>query len=130
MMARLSDTSPEANKVQAELLRQAPVWRKLELLGQLNEMAKSLAKNSLRQLYPDADDSELHRRLADRVLGAELAAAVYGPLPVESESREDINADVLKITGDKIDQDNLEQWGTALNVSDLLERAFRESNPS
>jgi hypothetical protein len=77
----LSDTHPEAEQVLIELLRQAPVWRKLELMGQLNAMARSLALNNLRRQYPQATESELRRRLAGRVLGEELATAVYGPLP-------------------------------------------------
>jgi hypothetical protein len=77
----LSDTHPEAEQVLIELLRQAPVWRKLELMGQLNAMARSLALNNLRRQYPQATESELRRRLAGRVLGEELATAVYGSLP-------------------------------------------------
>lgn len=51
-MTLLSDTSPKTEQVLLELLRQAPIWRKLELMGQLNAMAKSLALNNLRQQYP------------------------------------------------------------------------------
>lgn len=66
--------------MQIELLRQAPVWRKLQLLAQLNELARNLALSGLRQRYADASPEQLRRRLADLLLGPELAAAVYGPL--------------------------------------------------
>lgn len=79
-MILLSDTSPEAERLLIELLRQAPIWRKLELMGQLNAMAKSLALNNLRQQYPHASEAELRRHLANRLLGPELAAVVYKPL--------------------------------------------------
>lgn len=87
-MTLLSDTSPEAEQVLLELLRQAPIQRKLELMGQLNAMAKSLALNNLRRQYPHASEAELRRHLADRLLGPELAAVVYGPLPAMPIVRE------------------------------------------
>lgn len=73
-----SDTSPEAEAVLNDLLRQAPVWRKFRALGQLNAMAKVLALSDLRERYPQATEPELRRFLADRILGEELAALVYG----------------------------------------------------
>ena len=79
------DTSPEANAVLLALLRQAPVWRKLQLMEQLNTMLRTLALNGLRQQYPHSDGSQLRRLLAERILGRELAATVYGPEP-EKES--------------------------------------------
>ena len=45
----LSDTQPEAEALLLSLLRQAPAWRKLEMLGQLNQMARTLALSGLRQ---------------------------------------------------------------------------------
>jgi hypothetical protein len=76
----LSDTRPEAEQVHLRLLRQAPSWRKLEMLGQLNQAARTLALSGLRQRYPQATPEELRRRLADLLLGPALAAQVYGPL--------------------------------------------------
>lgn len=84
----VSDTRPEAEQVLVALLRQAPTWRKLALMGQLNAMTKSMALNELRRHYPDASERALRRRLAERLLGAELAETVYGPLPPASESDE------------------------------------------
>jgi hypothetical protein len=87
-MTTLTDTSPEAKGLLIDLLRQTPVWRKLALMGQLNEMANALARNNLRRQYPHASPAELQRRLADRLLGPELATAVYGPLPASLAGRE------------------------------------------
>lgn len=80
MIDLLSDTRPEAERVQIELLRQAPAWRKLELVGQMNLTVRMLALSGLRQRYPEATPDELRRRLADLLLGPTLAARVYGPL--------------------------------------------------
>ncbi len=76
-----SDTSPEAERVQIELLRQAPTWRKLHLLAQMNSALRTLALSGLRERYPQAAPEELRRRLADLWLGPEVAARVYGPPP-------------------------------------------------
>jgi hypothetical protein len=79
----LSDTSPAAERLQIELMRQAPTWRKAYLVGQMTESVRLLALSGLRQRYPQDSPAQLHRRLADLVLGAELAACVYGPFSEE-----------------------------------------------
>lgn len=61
-------------------MRQAPAWRKLELACQMVESMKLLGLSGLRQRYPQAGDVEPRRRLADLLLGAELAELAYGPL--------------------------------------------------
>jgi hypothetical protein len=83
----MRDTTPEANAVLLRLLRQAPVWRKLQLVSQLNDMARNLALSSLRTQYPQATETELQRLLAARLLGEELATSVYGPKPDWAEVR-------------------------------------------
>lgn len=80
MAAPFSDTSPAAERVQLDLLRRAPAWRKVRMLAELNETVRTLALSGLRQRYPQASAQELRRRLADLLLGPELAARVYGPL--------------------------------------------------
>jgi hypothetical protein len=37
MSALFPDTHPEAEQLLLEMLRQAPPWRKLEMLGQMNQ---------------------------------------------------------------------------------------------
>ena len=80
----LSDTTPAAERLQIELMRQAPAWRKAYLVGQMTESVRLLALSGLRQRHPEATPAELHHLLADLWLGPELAARVYGPLPDES----------------------------------------------
>ena len=62
------------------LLRESPPWRKMEMLAGLNASARMLALAGLRQRYPNASDDELRRRLADLLLGPDLAHKVYGEL--------------------------------------------------
>ena len=81
MSRLLSDTAPAAEAVQIELMRRAPAWRKLQIMDQLNQSLHLWALSGLRQRYPAASEAELRRRLADLVLGPELAARAYGPVP-------------------------------------------------
>ena len=80
MVDKLSDTRPEVTALQMNLLRQASPERKLALLGQMNQTVKVLALAGLRSHYPDKTSEQLHRRLADLLLGPELASKVYGPI--------------------------------------------------
>ena len=66
--------------LQIRLLRAAPSWHKMEILAGLNEAASALALAGLRQRHPKANEQELHRRLADLLLGEDLARKVYGDL--------------------------------------------------
>ena len=85
-MATLSpDTDPEIEKVQIEGLRQMPAWRKLAMVGSMNRMVRALALAGLRERYPDDTPAQRHRRLADLVLGPELAARALGPSQEEGE---------------------------------------------
>jgi hypothetical protein len=74
------DTSPEAETVLFRLWREAPAWRKLEMMEGLNRAARQLALAGLRQRFPNASAQELRRRLAAITLGEELATRVYGPV--------------------------------------------------
>jgi hypothetical protein len=81
MTPLFSDTSAEAEAVLIQLMRQAPPWRKLEMVDQMNQAVKMLVLAGLQAQHPKASKRQLHRLLADRTLGEELALKVYGPLP-------------------------------------------------
>jgi hypothetical protein len=80
------DTCPEAEAALIEMLRQAPPWHKLHMVAQLNQTVRTLALSGLRQRHPEATPQELRRRLADLLLGPDLAALVYGPLEVQESA--------------------------------------------
>jgi hypothetical protein len=85
MMTALSlDTDPEIQEFQIERLRQMPPWRKLTLVGDMHHTVRVLALTGLRQRYPDDSPEQRRRRLADLLLGPELAERVYGPLMEQS----------------------------------------------
>ena len=73
-----SDTHPEMEALQIRLLRQASPTRKMQMLAQLNASARRLAMAGLRSRYPRASEAELRFKLAELLLGDELARKVYG----------------------------------------------------
>ncbi len=80
MSALFPDTSPEAEQVLLSLMRAAPTWRKLEMVDELNQTVRLLATVGLKERYPLAAPAELNRRLADLMLGPDLAARAFGPI--------------------------------------------------
>jgi hypothetical protein len=74
------DTRPEAERVWFDLMREAPSWRKFQIVEDTSRMMKDNIMAGLRLRHPDASQAELTRRLADAWLGPELAERAYGPL--------------------------------------------------
>jgi hypothetical protein len=75
-----SDTHPKMEALQIELWRQASPTRKMHMLAQLNASAHTIALAGLRSRHPHASQAELRRRLADLLLGEELARKIYGEI--------------------------------------------------
>jgi hypothetical protein len=80
------DTSPQAERVLLDLLRRAPGWRKLEMVGQMNRAAREVMLAGLHRRYPDETQIKLRHRLAVLLLGARLASRAYGSLPNSQET--------------------------------------------
>ena len=80
---RISDTHPEIERLYFDLMRQMPAWRKAQMVGEMYATMKHLALCGLRTRHPGADEATLQRLLADLLLGADLAARVFGPLETE-----------------------------------------------
>ena len=78
MTALYSDTHPDMEALQIRLWRQASPTRKMNMLAQLNASARALAMMGLRSQYPQASEAELRRKLADLLLGEDLARKVCG----------------------------------------------------
>lgn len=83
MRTQSPDTSPEAERVLIELLRQAPAWRRLQLTDRMSVTVRQLCLAGIRMRHPKASPDEVRRRFAELHLGAELAAKVYGPPPAD-----------------------------------------------
>jgi hypothetical protein len=80
MSALFSDTDPKMESLQIQLWRQASPTRKMQMLAQLNASAAILALAGLRSHFPSATEAELRRRLADLLLGEDLARKIYGAI--------------------------------------------------
>ena len=81
MLPKVSDTSPEAERVQRDGLRSLSLGRKFELVSELTMTLRQFALAGLRARFPEASRDELQCRLAGLCLGAKLAEKVYGPEP-------------------------------------------------
>jgi len=77
MSALYSDTHPKMEALQIKFVRSMPAWRKFAMIDSLNETVKTLAINGIKQRHPEATPEQIHRMLADIMLGAELARKVY-----------------------------------------------------
>jgi len=73
------DTEPELEQLQIQGLRQMPSWRKVALLAEMSQTVRMLAMAGVRQRFPQDTPAQRRRRLADLMLGPELACQVYGP---------------------------------------------------
>ena len=80
MTALYADTHPRMEALQIQLWRQASPTKKMNMLAQLNASARTLALTGLRAQFPQATEAELRRKLADLLLGEELARKVYGEI--------------------------------------------------
>jgi hypothetical protein len=77
MRAYYPDTDPKIEQMQIELIRQMPSWKKFALIDDLNETVRALVLSGIRQRHPEATPAQVQRRLADLLLGPELAMKVY-----------------------------------------------------
>jgi hypothetical protein len=79
-------TTPEAQEVLVDLLRRAPVWKRLRMVAELNHTLRLLAMADVRRSYPHATEEEIHRKLATRWLKPEEVIAAYGWDPAVESS--------------------------------------------
>ena len=72
-----SDTHPKMEQMQIEIIRRMPSWKKFAIVDDLNETVKAFAMSGIKQRLPDASPEQIHRLLAEVMLGPELASQVY-----------------------------------------------------
>jgi hypothetical protein len=84
MTALSSDTDPKIEQMQIEFIRRMPTWKKMSMVDGLNEAVKNLALTGIKQRNPTATPEQIHRMLADLMLGEELVRKVYGKMKESS----------------------------------------------
>ena len=72
------DTVADAEQVQLDIVRRTPVWKKCAQIVELNRTLRALVLADIRRQHPRADDKEVRRLYAMRLLPSELVAQVYG----------------------------------------------------
>jgi len=73
-----SDTSPDAESIQIDLLRKAPTWKRLRVAAEMSETVMLLSRIGVARRNPGATPAELRRLAAEAILGPDLASRVYG----------------------------------------------------
>ena len=71
-----NDTSPEAERVQVELLRAASPARRFALALSLSQTCSDLARAALRREHPGDSEQEIRLRYAELHYGKELVERV------------------------------------------------------
>ena len=72
------DTSPDAQRMQFELLRRLSPAQKLALAFELTDALRNLILADLHHRFPQADDVEIKRRFIARVLPRADVIRAYG----------------------------------------------------
>lgn len=80
MRTQSSDTSPEAERVQIDLLRKAGEARRYELFSSLNRSAIRWSRDSLRRVHPEASEDELAVLFVALCYGQKLADGLRAEL--------------------------------------------------
>lgn len=71
-----ADTNPGAERVQLDVLRRMPPWRKMELVADANRTAQLLCLIGLRGRHPGESEEQLSARYLCLVLHEDLAKRV------------------------------------------------------
>ncbi|MDX1964389.1 MAG: hypothetical protein SFX18_14655 [Pirellulales bacterium] len=72
-MRLLSDTSPEAERVQIELIRKKSPQERFELMARLTDEIIGIGKQAISRQYPHLSPQEVNYRFVSRNYGAEMA---------------------------------------------------------
>lgn len=73
MSSRSTDTHPEAERVQIDLLRKASPARRLSVVRSLSRTIIELSRRAIRRRMPEASETELALAFVELHYGGELA---------------------------------------------------------
>ncbi len=75
---RLTDTSPDVDRLMIDLYRAMTPQQRLDISVKLTELASALALADIRRRHPEADERECLLRLATRRAGPEIIKQLCG----------------------------------------------------
>lgn len=73
MKTQSPDTSPEAERVQIELLRKTTLAQRFALVSSLSHTTRQLALRAVQRAHPEASEEEVHLLFIALCYGDELA---------------------------------------------------------
>lgn len=76
----LTDTTIQAEQIRLRALRAMSPTKRLTMAVGWSQSVREMSRAGLRRQFPLLTETELHRHLSERLLGADLATKVYGPL--------------------------------------------------
>ncbi len=79
----ITDTTPEARRVQIAALRKMGMEGRVRLVDDMYDLGRSLAVAGIRMRHPDYDDGRVTLALARMRLGKKLFREVYGDVEVK-----------------------------------------------
>lgn len=71
-----ADSSPDAVRVQFEILRRMTPAQRIAMVDDLTKLARDLAVAGLRRRHPQASDAQIEKLFFEMTLGPELAQRV------------------------------------------------------
>lgn len=89
MRTQSRDTSEKAERVQIALMQQAPIWRRLAALNDLNRTVRGLMLHGLHQRFPGDGPADRMQRFMAFVYGAEVARRARDHLAAQISGAEE-----------------------------------------
>ena len=80
MRIQSSDTSPEMERVQIDILRKMSTAERFAVMESWSQFIREVAKQGIRQDYPSASEEEVALMLVARLYGQPLAERVRSEL--------------------------------------------------
>jgi len=77
---KVNDSSPQVEAVRLALIQRMSPSRRFAMATGWSNSMRELVRANLKRQFDGASENFVRRRLAERWLGTELAAKVYGPL--------------------------------------------------
>ena len=87
MRTQSSDTSPEIERVQIELLRKAPLTKRFAMMASWSQFIIEVSKQGIRRDHPEASEEEVALILLARQHGQPLADKVRAYLAKRKQQK-------------------------------------------